>query len=71
MKRLEIIKVGMLSIQVCAEDSMTDEQILYDTNDLSPSGTTAGWCEINKTEEGMKPVKCAEYPNRTHYIIHC
>lgn len=67
--------VGIIAMQVCAEADVTDEEILRHCNQDNPSGTTAGWCKVVRTEEdGMPnalPGPCAEHKGRTHFIVTC
>ena len=71
MEPVEVLKVGLLSIQVCALSKLSDDEIMRITNLIHPSGTTNGWCHIERERKGATPVDCEEHFDRTHYIIHC
>ena len=61
-------------MQVCAEADVTNEEILNVCNEKNPSGTSQGWCEVLRKDykrESMRPVKCASFPDRTHFLIQC
>jgi hypothetical protein len=62
--------IGLCFMQACAVADATDEEILEVCNRENPSGTTGGWSCIIKRGKG-KPVKCADYPDRMHYLIEC
>jgi len=67
--------VGICHMQVCAVEDATDEEILEVCNIENPSGTTNGWNTVCHTDHDFfgktAPVKCAEYPNRTHFLVSC
>lgn len=75
---------GLASMQVCAEENATDEEILRVCNQENPSGTTGGWGNVirgkeqsvstilnDKGEPNDFPVPCATHKNRTHFIVLC
>jgi hypothetical protein len=47
MIRPEVLRVGVLDIQVCVPLKWTDKEIIQFTNLENPSGTSNGW-EIRK-----------------------
>ena len=67
--------LGLCAMQVCAVKDATDEEILEVCNRENRAGTTNGWCSVVRYEregrEHILPVKCAENPNRTHFIVLC
>lgn len=69
-KNFDIIQINPFTIQVCTK--ITPDKIKKLTNDLNifhPSGNSNGW-KISELES-EKPVKCAEYPEKYHYIFEC
>ena len=81
LERVIITKefVGIFFMAVCAVDEATNEEILEKCNRENPSGTTAGWSSVVRalepgdesiTEEHL-PQACAEYPDRTHFLVGC
>lgn len=66
-KTLQIIKQGVLNLQVCT--NMNEEDTEQAVNDIYPCGTTAGWV-LSKREE-VKPVECGEKKGFIHYILDC
>lgn len=64
--------LGIWHMQVCAESQASDEEILDVCNTENPSGTSLGWCKVIRQDEGnLNPVQCADYADRTHFIIAC
>ena len=73
--------IGFCHCQVCAVNDATDEEILRECNQQNPAGTEKGWCEVireleqtrfmGKTSPKMLPGPCADYPDRTHYLVVC
>jgi hypothetical protein len=72
MDRIIITKpfLGIFNMQVCAVNDATEEEIIAFANDTNPSGTTLGWTHISYGSK-QEPVKCADDPNRIHYILVC
>lgn len=68
MKELEVIGQKFLSIQVCTSLEDKDE-IEKRANSAVWCGTTLGWRLSNRSEAA--PVKCADHPERTHYMLDC
>ena len=66
---------GICHMQVCAVQDATDDEILEVCNSANPSGTTNGWGTVCHTDDDFfgktAPVKCADYPDRTHYLVAC
>ena len=77
MDRVIITKpiVGICHMQVCAHESVTDEEILKKCNQENPSGTTNGWTTVHHTDDEfwgkIGPVRCKDYADRKHYMISC
>lgn len=57
----------VFNIQICSEGSY-DEALKW-VRIHSPSGTRNNWVKDERPE--MAPVKCADFPNRYHYIFRC
>lgn len=62
-----VTKTGALNVQVCSEG--THDEALEWVKENSPSGTEHNWCEDERPE--VAPVKCEQYPERTHYVFTC
>jgi hypothetical protein len=62
--------VGICHMQVCADKSATDDEILSVCNRENPSGTSNGWSSIVKEGDGA-PVVCADDPSRLHILVAC
>ena len=73
MERIEITKpiVGICYMQVCAEEDVTDDQILEVCNKNNPSGTMNGWSEVIRGEQTSAPVNCEKYEGRKHFMVAC
>lgn len=73
--KVQILKIGILSIACCAPSDMPQDEIVQRVNAMSPCGTTLGWCwpKDKDFEENpqIKPVACADNASRTHYILGC
>lgn len=70
--------IGFCSMQVCAVDDVTDDEILAHCNQHNPSGTSAGWTTVVRVPDGgmfqmdaTAPVACALHPGRTHFRVNC
>ena len=79
-KRVVVTKAfhNVVTMQVCAVDDATDEEILEVCNRENPSGTTNGWGEVIRKPndslfqaENTAPVKCADHKSRTHFLVLC
>lgn len=62
-----VTKIGFINIQVCSTQSL--EEALDWVRRDSPAGTQNNW-QVDDRKE-VAPVKCAEYPERTHYVFTC
>ncbi len=66
---------GICHMQVCTEETATDEEILAVCNLENPSGTTYGWITVCHGDDEfygkIAPVRCKDYPNRIHYLVTC
>jgi hypothetical protein len=82
MKRVEVTRpiLGICHMIVCAEADCADEEILAEANDANPSGTDNGWTHVIRENEPpsdfwpvdkLKPVQCADDPNRKHFVLSC
>lgn len=62
-----LTKNGILDAQVCSEGSY-DEALEF-IQSQNPAGTSNNW---QKNGEGaFAPLKCADHPERTHYMFTC
>ena len=67
MKRHVLTKMKLVDAQVCSEGDY-DEALDFIRQE-HPAGTENNW---QKNAEGSyAPVRCAEYPERTHYMFVC
>lgn len=76
MKRIEITRgiVGIYAMQVCAEQDVTDEEVLAVCNRENPAGTELGWTQVARADfkqENLRPVACNDDPGRLHLIAVC
>jgi hypothetical protein len=76
MRRVEITRpvMGLCQMQVCAVHEATDQEILEVCNRENPSGTTYGWVKVIRNDSDYpqcNPGPCAQYPERTHFLILC
>ena len=71
MKDLQILKEGILSIQVCT-NAKTKVLIEKLANVKSLCGTQNGWVLDEKESKRLNQakVKCADDKTRTHYILY-
>jgi hypothetical protein len=67
MEKHILTKMSILQAQVCSDGSW-DEALewLRETNE---AGTSNNWKKDERPE--VAPVKCSDYPERTHYIFDC
>lgn len=62
----QILKISLLSIQVCVPENWTDEQVVNFTNTESPSGPSGGWlCR----EGELKRVPCDVRVGFVHIVL--
>lgn len=64
---------GICAMQVCCVKDATDKEILGVCNTENPSGTTHGWVQVVRNNEGgyANPVVCEADKNRLHILIYC
>ena len=67
MEKHIMTKMGLLNAQVCSEGTL--EEALAWLRASNPAGTSNNWGKDERPE--VSPVKCADYPERTHYIFTC
>lgn len=76
MNRVEIVNpfvvnpfVNLLYMRVCAVADATDEEILAVCNRDNPS---ANWAAVVRDESRVAgPVPCADFADRTHFMVSC
>lgn len=73
MERVVVTRsiLGICHMQVCAEDSVEDEEILMQANFKNPAGTTHGWSTVVRDGSRLDPIECKQHKGRTHYILSC
>ena len=78
MDRVEVTipALGFCAMQVCAKTECTDLEILSVCNSKNPSGTFNGWAKVYRKADEVHgdeslPVQCADYSDRTHFIVMC
>ena len=75
---------NIFTMQVCAEQDATDDEILAVCNRENPAGTTNGWGTVVRDEsdypdmgvieghqQSVAPVTCESYPDRKHFLVLC
>lgn len=67
MEKNILTRMGALNCQVCSSESI--EEALIWLQSTHPAGTEHNW-QIDE-RECVKPVQCADYPDRKHYIFIC
>ena len=66
--RAEVIKRGLLDMQVCVPVEWDDMQVTYFANRENMCGTSYGW-HIRKEYECPERVKCSERDNFVHIVL--
>jgi hypothetical protein len=67
MQKFILTRNNIFYAQVCAE--ATYDEALEWIRKNNPAGTMNNW---QKKDDGdFTPIKCAEYPERTHYMFCC
>lgn len=71
MSDLLVLRTGALTIQVCT-NAKTKKEIERLANEAELCGTEPGWVLDEKESKKLKQskVKCANNPERTHYILY-
>lgn len=71
----EIVKRGILDMQVCVPKEWTDEQVIQFAERENPCGTSLGWAirrEGNKSLMGQpERNRCSERKNYVHIMLEC
>ena len=62
-----LTRMTFLNAQVCS--SGTWDEALEWIRISNPAGTTNNW--LKDEDPALAPVKCSQYPERTHYIFNC
>ena len=67
--------LGICYMQVCAVADAPDDEILAVCNRENPSGTTHGWCSVDRSVDGglgtPGPKQCADDTSRLHFLVAC
>lgn len=66
----DVVEIGpwsLLGKQVCAHSEVPPHQIERRANELEPTGIRSRWTLDPK----RKPKKCADHPERLHYVLTC
>lgn len=75
MEEVEVVRSGILDLQVCAEKSISDDKVEEITNFISPAGTTHGWRMKKEGHKGLSgdPYRrqCADHEDRVHIMFEC
>ncbi len=80
LPRVEVTRpfAYIFTMQVCAVDDATDDEILSCCNRKNPSGTTNGWSKVIRNPSGRlgegentAPVSCDDHAGRTHFLVLC
>lgn len=76
MEKIVILRAmnGFFYMNVCADKSATDDEIVAFCNRDNPSGTTNGWSVIrnpDKEYSNRAPVECANDSSRIHLMLSC
>lgn len=67
MEKHILTKNGLMDAQVCSEG--TYDEALEWIQSTNPAGTSNNW---GKNGGGnFAPIKCADHPERTHYMFSC
>jgi len=70
MEKHVITSMKLLNCQVCSEG--TEEEALAWLRRTSPAGTENNWGQYDYEEHPeMKPLTCADHPERTHFVFPC
>ncbi len=67
--KLDVLRVGLCQMQVCATKDCSEPFIEEDANRQSPSGIESPW-HIRRNIEPVY-VQCHEDPDRHHVILEC
>lgn len=71
---IQVIREGMLDLQVCVPKGLTDKQVEAGVNEIHPAGTEHGW-KIRKDEKLLAghPYRntCANDSTREHITFDC
>jgi hypothetical protein len=67
MEKHILTKMGLINAQVCSEGSW-DEALEW-IKQANPAGTDNNWAKDERPE--VAPVKCADHPERKHYLFTC
>lgn len=59
------VRETIFFIQVCSRGS--EDEALACLRSDNPAGTRNNWIKSDDTQH--KPVQCADYPNRKHYVF--
>lgn len=75
MEKVIPYSIGPMTASVCADNSLSLEEVVTEFNKISPSGTMNGWGLSPDTHflQGQpNPCPCDRYPEtRKHYLFNC
>lgn len=75
MEKVIPYSIGLFSASVCADNSLSPEDVEKEFNKLNPAGTTNGWMLSEDThfrQGNTNPCPCEDYPEtRKHYLFDC
>lgn len=65
----EVVRIGLVWIQVCVPEAFTDEQIEKFANTEAPTGIGSQWA-IDRDQKLVR-AKCDEREGCTHLVLKC
>jgi hypothetical protein len=75
MDKVIAYSVGLLAASVCADNSLTPQEVEDEFNRTNPAGTTNGWKLSEDThfrQGATNPCPCDQHPEtRKHYLFEC
>jgi len=75
MKNVIMYSQGLVSASVCADNSLSVEDVTAEINKTNPTGLDHGWqfADGENFQDGnANPCPCNHYADsRKHYLFHC
>jgi len=68
--KAEILRIGMLAMQVCVPEEWGDDTIEEYANDANPAGTMHGWT-VRKDGPDPYRVTCQHNVDYIHVVLIC